>query len=71
MDDAPYEALEALAQECGRSVAEIVGDLVRQYVAPGASPPRRSLSDIEGIVEDAGASGVDPDVILYGASKRG
>ncbi len=69
VDDAPYEALEAMARRYSRSVAEIVGDLVRQHVAPGGSPPARSLTDIEGIVDDAGAAAVDLDAILYGAPK--
>jgi len=69
MDDAPYEALEAMARRARRSVAEMVEDLVMQHLPPSGTPPARSLADIEGIVDDAGAATVDPDAILYGAAK--
>jgi hypothetical protein len=69
VDDAPYEALEAMARRYSRSVAEIVGDLVRQHVAPSGPSPATSLADIEGIVDDPGAATSDHDAALYGASK--
>ena len=71
MDDAPYEVLEAMARRYSRSVAEIVGDLVRQQLAPQSPPLARSLADIEGIVDDAGAAAIDHDAVVYGAPKPG
>jgi hypothetical protein len=70
MDDAPYEALEAMARRCRRSVAEMVEELVMQHLPLGGTPPPRSLADIAGIVDDAGAATVDPDTLLYGGGAR-
>lgn len=70
VDDAPYEALESIARRRGRSVAEIVADLVMQHLGSGRPAAERSLADIEGIVDDPGASALDLDAVIYGAGKH-
>lgn len=69
VEDAPYDTLESIARRCGRTVAEIVGDLVAQHFGPERAGAGKSLSSIEGIVDDPGAAELDHDAILYGATK--
>jgi hypothetical protein len=70
VEDAPYEALESIALRRGRSVAEVVRDLLMQQLGSVASAPRRRLADMEGIFDDPSGA-ADHDVVLYGGSKRG
>ena len=69
VEDAPYNTIESIARRCGRSVAEIVGDLVAQHFSPERAGAGKSLDSIEGLVDDSGAAELDHDAVLYGAAK--
>ncbi|MCC6552197.1 MAG: hypothetical protein IT372_04130 [Polyangiaceae bacterium] len=69
VEDEPYETLESIARRCGRSVAEIVGDLVAQHFGASRAGAGKGLGAIEGIVDDPAAAELDHDAVIYGAAK--
>jgi len=60
-----YEALRTRAQQEGRSISDLVREIITRALEPTAGSNR--LSEIEGIGEDAAAYGRDHDRFLYGS----
>ena len=59
-----YEALRTRAEQEGRSISDLVREIVTRALAPSVGG--RRLGEIEGIGEDAAAYGRDHDRFLYG-----
>ena len=72
IEDWQYQALRARAEREGRSLSDLVRELLATALAgpPQAPAPRRRLAEIEGIGEDSSAYGDDHDRHLYGESDR-
>ena len=64
-----YAALEARAQREGRSISEILRELVSSRLGPSDSSAG-DLVAIEGVGEDRGAYGRDHDRLLYGKPRK-
>lgn len=69
LDDWQYAALKARAQLEGRSMSEVLRDLLSAQLGATHSVARE-LAAIEGIGNDRRASGRDHDRILYGKTRR-
>ena len=63
-----YEALRARAEREGRSLSDLIREIVSAALA--ATGKRSRLGEIEGIGEDATAYGQDHDEHLYGRKPR-
>ena len=69
LDDWQYQALKARAQREGRSMSELLRQILDAHLGKrGARTPR--LEDICGVGEDRTARGRDHDHFLYGGSGR-
>ncbi|MBN2494025.1 MAG: ribbon-helix-helix protein, CopG family [Deltaproteobacteria bacterium] len=64
MEEWQYEALKALAERQGKSISEIVRQLLNDRL--GKDEPSQGLARIRGIGSDAEASGREHDALLYG-----
>jgi plasmid stability protein len=70
LDDWQYEALKAQAERQGRSMSELLREMLDSALArDGAGGRGLALDDIRGIGEDRSARGRNHDDFLY--SKRG
>lgn len=69
LDDWQYEALKARAQREGRSMSELLRQILDANLGKSASRTPR-LADIRAIGEDHAARGRDHDRVLYGKSGR-
>lgn len=69
LEDWQYQSLRARAEREGRSMS----DLVREIVSAAITPPRGTgaLHAIAGVGEDRGAYGRDHDRLLYGEPDAG
>jgi plasmid stability protein len=70
LDDWQYAALKARAEREGRSISDLLRELITQQVGvpqPGAS----DLEPMRGIAEDKAAYGRDHDRFLYGKQRNG
>lgn len=73
IEDWQYQALRARAEREGRSLSDLMRELLATALARGPQTPQPScsrLADIEGIGEDTGAYGDDHDRHLYGDADR-
>jgi plasmid stability protein len=69
LDDWQYQALKARAQREGRSMSELLRQMLDAHLKKsGARAPR--LADIRAVGEDRTARGRDHDRFLYGKSGR-
>jgi hypothetical protein len=69
LDDWQYEALKAQAERQGRSMSELLREMLDAFLDKG--PARGSgLEDIRGIGADRKASGRRHDDFLYGKNGR-
>lgn len=69
LDDWQYAALKARAQCEGRSMSELLRDLLNAELgAPGS--PAGDLAAVEGVGEDRSAYGRDHDRFLYGKPRK-
>ena len=70
LEDWQYQALRARADQEGRSISELVRELLHTALA---QPPEREnrLREIEGVGEDASTYGEDHDRFLYGERDGG
>lgn len=66
IEDWQYESLRARAEREGRSLSDLVREILDSVLTSPAQHRRHRLSDIEGIGEDSGAYGDDHDRHLYG-----
>lgn len=65
-----YEALKSLSEREGRSISELVREVLSAYLDAKRSRRRGRLEDIEGFFDDPGTAGRDHDVHLYGAARK-
>lgn len=65
IEDWQYQTLRARAEQEGRSISELVREVLRTALA---RPPERNsrLPEIEGVGEDPSTYGEDHDRFLYG-----
>ena len=69
LEDWQYEALKARAQREGRSMSELLRQILAAHLGKrGARTPR--IADIRAVGEDRTARGRDHDRFLYGKSGR-
>ncbi len=64
-----YEALRARAGQEGRSLSDLVREILSISLESSSSFPRSRLGEIEGIGEDAEVYAEDHDRILYGGTR--
>lgn len=64
LEDWQYQVLRARAEQEGRSISDLVREILRTALV---SHRKEGLEDIEGIGEDASAYGRQHDRFLYGA----
>ena len=69
LEEWQYEALRARAEREGRSLSDLIREILRTSLAPAAPTPRSGLEKIQSIGEDTGAYGEDHDRHLYGNQK--
>lgn len=69
LDDWQYEALKARAQREGRSMSELLRQMLDAHLAKSA-PRTPRLADIRAIGEDRTSRGRNHDRFLYGKSGR-
>jgi hypothetical protein len=69
LEEWQYEALRARAEREGRSLSDLVREILRTSLAPSRRTPRSRFHEIEGIGEDRRAYGEDHDQHLYGGKK--
>ncbi|MGA9750192.1 MAG: ribbon-helix-helix protein, CopG family [Acidobacteriota bacterium] len=69
LDDAQYVALREKARRTGKSMGQLIRELLAQQFEPGAKPRRgkaSGLAKMTGILKDPGFGGEDHDDVLYG-----
>lgn len=72
LEDWQYQTLRARAEREGRSISDLVRELLREALArPSQSRRGRRLKEIEGVGEDSAAYGRDHDRFLYGVKDKG
>lgn len=64
-----YESLRARAEQEGRSISDLVREILCDSLTPEPCS-RRRLDEIEGVGEDSAAYGHDHDRFLYGAKNK-
>ena len=69
LDNWQYEALKARAQREGRSMSDLLRQILDAHLGKGAARTPR-LADIRAVGEDSAARGRDHDRFLYGKSGR-
>jgi plasmid stability protein len=67
LEDWQHQALRARAEQEGRSMSDVVRELITKALKP---PARSALDAVAGIGEDPAAYGRDHDAFLYGAPKK-
>jgi len=71
LDDWQYEALKAQAERQGRSMSELLREMLDSALAKDRARGRRpALDDIRGIGQDRAARGRNHDEFLYGRRGR-
>ena len=67
LEEWQYEMLRAKAEREGRSMSEILRDVLGAALGGKRRPSdQRALDSLAGIVNEPGASGRDHDEVLYG-----
>ncbi|MBI3045814.1 MAG: ribbon-helix-helix protein, CopG family [Betaproteobacteria bacterium] len=69
LDDWQYQALKARAQREGRSMSDLLRQILDAHLGKAAARTPR-LADIRAVGEDRTARGRDHDRFLYGKSGR-
>lgn len=67
--DWQYQTLKALAEQEGRSLGELVRDLITRQLRSRGKNAKACLAAIEGIGADRGATGRNHDRFLYGKER--
>jgi len=65
-----YETLKTLAEQEGRSLGDLVRNLLARQLRNNGKSAQARLASIEGLGADRGASGRDHDRFLYGKGRR-
>jgi plasmid stability protein len=68
LEDWQHQALQARAAQEGRSMSDLVRELIDKGLQ--TSSARSALDAVAGIGEDPAAHGRDHDAFLYGAPKK-
>lgn len=68
LEDWQYQVLRARAEQEGRSMSELVREILRAALSQPSRKKNR-LNEMEGVGEDAIAYGRDHDQFLYGKNK--
>ena len=68
LEDWQYQVLRAKAEQEGRSMSELVREILRTALSQPSRKKNR-LNEIEGVGEDTTAYGRDHDRFLYGKNK--
>lgn len=70
LEDWQYEALKSLAERQGRSISDIVREVLTKHLRDGRKKRgRQGLKAIEGIGQNPDVCGRDHDLYLYGFRK--
>ena len=69
LEEWQYEALRARADREGRSLSDLIREILSASLAPQSTTRRGRLEAIQGIGEDAEAYGMNHDRHLYGELK--
>jgi len=69
LDDWQYSALKSRAEREGRSMSELLRELISQQLGE-AAPGRLDLKNIRGVGEDRAAYGREHDRFLYGKQRN-
>lgn len=69
LEDWQYQVLRAKAEQEGRSMSELVREILHAALRT-PSPQHSRLGEMEGVGEDAATCGRDHDRYLYGASEE-
>jgi len=69
LEEWQYEALRARADHEGRSISNLIREILKTSLAPSSMTKQSRLAEIEGIGEDSEAYGEDHDRHLYGDLK--
>jgi plasmid stability protein len=69
LEEWQYQTLRSRADQQGRSVSDLVREILRNALVPPPQKERR-LSAIEGIGQDPSARGREHDRFLYGRKRR-
>lgn len=70
LEDWQYEALKARAQREGRSLSDLLREIVTSQIGRRRRPATSRLAQIEGLGSDPKASGREHDRFLYGEKRR-
>lgn len=70
LDEWQYQALRARAEQEGRSLSELVREILSTALAQQQPRSENRLEAIEGVGEDAAAYGREHDHFLYGDRKK-
>ncbi len=68
LEDWQYEALQSLAAREQRSISAVVREMLTSHLARQHEMARQRLAAIEGIGDDAHATGQEHDAFLYRTS---
>ncbi|MFN0206923.1 MAG: ribbon-helix-helix protein, CopG family [Planctomycetota bacterium] len=69
LDPWQFETLRSMAERTGKSISELVREILNDRLRPLAKNKGSDLDAIEGIANDAGASGRNHDALLYAGVK--
>lgn len=69
--DWQYQALRARAERVGRSISELVREILRNALAQRLPQRKGRLEEIDGVGEGASAYGREHDRFLYGIKDEG
>lgn len=69
LEEWQYEALLALSQREGRSLSNLVREILSQHLRRTRKSARAKLLELEGIGANPEATGRDHDRILYGSDR--
>ena len=67
LEELQYETLRSRAEREGRSLSDLVRELLRVALEDSGSRTSSRLGAMEGVGEDAASTGEDHDRYLYGA----
>jgi plasmid stability protein len=67
LEEWQYETLRARAEREGRSLSDLIRELLRKSLSETTSHSNNRLDAMEGVGEDAAAYGEHHDRFLYGA----
>jgi plasmid stability protein len=68
LEEWQYEALKARAERSGRSISDIVREILDSHLAPSRTK-EDPLFAMESLFDDAQVSGAEHDGVLYGKPK--